>query len=104
MTVSIAQLSKLKARIPEIVNNSQDRQLTQLLEDAEQAILDYTNRSDMLPAMEPLQRELALIYYNRIGLEGIASQSQGGISIQVADDIPKEIKSRLNRYRKVRFR
>ena len=37
MTVSIAQLSKLKARIPEIVNNSQDRQLTQLLEDAEQA-------------------------------------------------------------------
>ena len=104
MTVSFTQLNKLKARIPEIVDDSQNNQLAQLLEDAEQAILDYTNRSDMLPAMEPLQRELALIYYNRIGLEGVASQSQGGISIQVADDIPKEIKSRLNRYRKVRFR
>lgn len=104
MAVKAEQLSKLKVRIPEIVDDSQDNQLTQLLEDAEQAILDYTNRSDILPVMEPLQRELALIYYNRIGLEGISSQSQGGISIQVADDIPKEIKSRLNRYRKVRFR
>ena len=104
MTVSATQLTKLKVRIAEIVDDSQDKQLTQLLEDAEQAILDYTNRIDMLPIMEPLQRELALIYYNRIGLEGIASQSQGGISIQASDDIPKEIKSRLNRYRKVRFR
>lgn len=104
MSASFTQLNKLKVRIPEVVNNSQDKLLTQLLEDAEQAILDYTNRSDMLPAMEPLQRELALISYNRIGLEGVSSQNQGGISVQVAEGIPKEIKARLNRYRKVRFR
>lgn len=103
--MDMEQVRKLKERIPELsMDDSKDFMLIQLLEDAESSILDYTNRSDMLPAMEPLQRELALIYYNRIGLEGIASQSQGGISIQVADDIPKEIKSRLNRYRKVRFR
>lgn len=104
MEVSTEQLSKLKARIPEIVDNSQDALLTQLLEDAGSSILDYTNRTTLLAQMESLQRELALIYYNKIGLEGIASQSQGGISIQVVEGIPKEIKSRLNRYRKVGFR
>lgn len=98
------QVQKLKLRIPDIVDDTQDAILEQLLEDAEGAILEYTNRKSMIPQLEPLQRELALIYYNKIGLEGIASQSQGGISVQVVDGIPKEIKSRLNRYRAVKFR
>lgn len=103
--MDMEQVRKLKERIPELsMDDSKDFMLIQLLEDAESSILDYTNRTTIIPEIKPIQRELALIYYNRIGLEGISSQSQGGISIQVSDGLPKEIKSRLNRYRKVRFR
>ncbi len=103
--MDMEQVRKLKERIPELsMDDSKDFMLIQLLEDAERSILDYTNRTTIIPEIKPIQRDLALIYYNRIGLEGIASQSQGGISIQVYDGLPKEIKSRLNRYRKVRFR
>lgn len=103
--MDMEQVRKLKERIPELsMDDSKDFMLIQLLEDAESSILDYTNRTTIIPEIKPIQRELALIYYNRIGLEGVASQSQGGISIQVSDGLPKEIKSRLNRYRKVMFR
>lgn len=104
MPVSITQLVALKTRIPEVINNSQDKLLTQLLEDAESAILDYTNRTVLTSNLEPLQREIALIYYNRIGSEGVASESQGKISRSYESDLPANIKARLNKYRVARFR
>jgi hypothetical protein len=98
VAVSITQISKLKTRLPEIVNNYQDKLLTQILEDAEAEILDHTNRTVLLPKMEPLQRELAIIYYNRIGSEGVTSQSQGGVSVSYSTDIPEDIRKRIQQY------
>ena len=48
--------------------------------------------------MEPLQRELAIIYYNRIGSEGVSSQSQGGVSVSYSTDIPEAIRKRLQAF------
>ncbi|MCI6276833.1 MAG: phage head-tail connector protein [Clostridium sp.] len=92
----MTQLEKLKIRLPD----AEDALLNQLLEDAENDILDYTNRNVLLPKMEGLQRELAIIYYNRMGSEGETSRSEGGISVSY--EMPQSIKDRLKAYRRLK--
>lgn len=92
----MTQLEKLKIKLPD----TDDKLLTQLLEDAENDILDYTNRNVLLPKMEGLQRDLAIIYYNRLGSEGESSRSEGGISVSY--QMPESIKSRLKSYRRLK--
>lgn len=92
----MTQLEKLKLRLGKDVD---ENLLELLLEDAESEILDYTNRTELTDKMEGLQRELAIIYYNRQGSEGESSRSEGGISVSYSTEIPERIKSRLNTYR-----
>lgn len=49
-----------------------------------------------------LQRELAIVYYNRLGSEGESSRSEGGVSVSYSTDIPENIKKRLNSYRRLK--
>lgn len=91
-------LTKLKLRLG-VADDSQDVLLEQMLEDAQNEILDYCNREVLLPRMEALQRELAIIYYNRQGTEGEVSHSEGGMSVSYSTEIPENIKARLNAYR-----
>lgn len=95
----MTQLEKLKIRLGSDVDDSL---LEILLEEAEAEILDYTNRTELLPKMEGLQRELAIEYYNRQGSEGEASRSEGGVSVSYSTDIPEKIKARLDAYRRLK--
>ena len=98
----MAQLEKLKMRLG-ISDNSEDNLLNMLLEDAEGEILDFCNR-DILPVkVEALQRELAIIYYNRLGSEGETSRSEGGVSVSYSTEIPENIKSRLLAFRRLKL-
>lgn len=92
------QVEKLKNRL----NEEDTDLLKQLLEDAEAEILDYCNRDVLLPRMLGLQRELAIIYYNRLGSEGESSRSEGGVSVSYSTDIPENIKRRLSSYRRLK--
>ena len=93
-------LDKLKLRLGiEPSDASSDNLLYQVLEDAQEEILDYCNRELLLPRMESLQRELAIIYYNRQGSEGESSHSEGGMSVSYSTEIPENIKARLNAYK-----
>lgn len=97
----MAQLDKVKTRLG-ISDSNQDTTLTQMLEDAAAEILDYCNR-DILPTKaEGLQRELAITYYNRQGSEGESSRSEGGISVSYSTEIPDNIRSRLNAFRRLK--
>lgn len=98
----MAQLEKLKIRLG-ISDNSEDNLLNMLLEDAEGEILDYTNRDTLPIKAEALQRELAITYYNRIGSEGEASRSEGGVSVSYSTEIPENIKSRLLAFRRLKL-
>jgi hypothetical protein len=80
---------------------SKDRKLTLLLKKAETQVLNYCNLSALPDALSGIVLDLAVVYYNRSGLEGLISQSQGGISASVMDGIPREIKDNLNRYRRL---
>ena len=97
----MAQLEKLKIRL-EIKDTTQDELFNMVLEDAETEILDYCNRDVILPRMLGLQRELAIVYYNRLGSEGESSRSEGGVSVSYSTDIPENIKRRLNSYRRLK--
>lgn len=92
------QVDKLILRLPDIDINL----AFQLLEDAEAEILDFCNRSALLKKMEPLQRELAIIYYNRMGSEGESSRSEGGVSVSYSTEIPESLKARLISYRRLK--
>ncbi len=72
-----------------------------LLDDAEQFVLSYTQRSRMIPALEKTVCDLAVIAYNRMGTEGEASRSAAGESYSF-EDAPKHVYEVLNRYRLAR--
>ena len=57
---------------------------------AEERLLYLTNRTVMIPRLKAARRDWAVIAYNRWGMEGETSRSQGGIS-SVFAEIPKEI-------------
>lgn len=98
----MAQLDSLKFRL-EITDTEQDTLLQQLLDDAEAAILEDTNREELTFAMQPLQRELAIVYYNRSSASGLKNRSEGGISLTYDTEIPVDIIARLTRYRRLRL-
>lgn len=80
----------------------QDEELLEvLLQEAEEKVLAYTNRSRLIPQLKNPVRELALIAYNRMGTEGESGRSEGGESYSF-QDIPDSIYSVLRQYRLVR--
>ena len=94
----MTQIEKLRLRLG-IKDETQDDLLNMLLEDAQNEILDFTHRNTLLNKMEGLQRELAIIYYNRMNDEGISSRSEGAISVSYSTEIPGNIKDRLKAYK-----
>ena len=99
----MALLDSLKIRLSIATDDTtQDDLLNELLSDAENEILDFCNRDVLLPRMESLQKELAIIYYNRMEHEGETSRSEGGVSVSYTTDIPTNIKNRLISYRRLK--
>lgn len=87
----------------EVLTGSTDEDLlTTLLDDAEEMVLAYTNRTKMISVLEKPVRDLALIAFNRRGTEGENSRSEGGESYSF-NDAPHQIYDTLNRYRLARI-
>ena len=77
--------------------------LNVLLSDAEEKILQMTGRTRMIDGLKPAVRELALINYNRMGSEGMASRSDSEIGISSTfEDIPETLAKQIYRYRLAR--
>lgn len=95
-------LSSIKLR-PGISNNN-DELLKDLITDTITDIKDYINYSDIeeLPTgLISVIKELVIVKCNTLGAEGLNSQSSNGVSENYTNDIPKPIKKKLNRYRKL---
>lgn len=75
--------------------------LATLLQQAEEEILSQTNRTKLNDRLKPYVRKWALIAYNRMGTEGEASRSEGGISSSFIE-IPADIKKAIEENRIVR--
>lgn len=83
-----------------------DELLKDLITDSLQDVKDFINYSDgeELPSgCISIVKELVVIKFNRLGAEGLSGQSASGVSENYIDDIPKSIKKKLYRYRKLRW-
>lgn len=94
------ELNKMKLKL-DIKDNSQDDLLNLYLEDAKDTILELTHLSEVPTSLLSTQVELAIIMYNKEGIEGQTSHSEGGISRSFEDDIPKGIMKKIRAARKL---
>lgn len=88
-----------------ITDNSKDNLLNKLLTKSQNTVFEYCNNTfvDGTPqGVEDLIVELAIIRYNKLGSEGLQSESYSGISQTFNQDIPQDIKSELNKYRRLK--
>lgn len=90
-------LEKLKRRLG-LEDDSKDALLSDLLTDAQQYVIAYTGRATVPDALRGTVLELAAMQYNRLGLEGESSHSEGGVSITV-EGLPQSVRQLLNRCR-----
>ncbi|MDD6882702.1 MAG: head-tail connector protein [Eubacteriales bacterium] len=88
-------LEKLMSRLPD---ERDETLLSELLEDAAAFILAYTGRSSVPQALENAQLQLAVVYYNRRGMEGESQRSEGGVD-RTVDALPRDIAAMLNPFR-----
>ena len=86
------------AMVKKITGETDDDLIELLLQMAEEKVLALTNRTRMINALKPAVREWAIIAYNRLGMQGESSRSEGGITSAFVE-IPKEIQDAIRQYR-----
>lgn len=97
-------ISKLKRKVGiEPTDTSKDTLLEGILLDAQEEFLAYTNRTEIPTAAEIVVVSLAAYNYTKIGFTGIQSQSHSGVNETYTQGYPEELKTQLNKYRKVSF-
>lgn len=84
--------------LKKITGEGDEELLSLLLSMAEEKVLSLANRRKMIYHLKPAVREWATVAYNRMGMQGETSRSEGGISSAFAE-IPKDIETVIKRYR-----
>lgn len=84
--------------LKKITGESDEELLSLLLTMAEEKVLSLAWRTKMIYPLKPAVREWATVAYNRLGMQGETSRSEGGISSAFAE-IPREIEETIKRYR-----
>lgn len=78
--------------------------ITLIVKKAEQIVLDYTRREELVHPMSDIVEDIACWRYNLVGREGVISESVGRNSLNLEQNLPQNIKDRLLKYTKnVRF-
>lgn len=73
----------------------------QLVDDAVEEALNFTHRTEVVEGMLKPIGDLALIAYNRLGVEGETSRTEGGEKYEFAE-MPKGVYTALKGYRLAR--
>lgn len=86
------------------ITNLTDYVLTDLISDALIEVCDYINYidGDTFPdGCKIIVKDMVKMRVNKMGAEGLTSQSYSGQAESYIDDLPAEIKRKLLRYRKL---
>jgi hypothetical protein len=83
-----------------ITSTDKDNLLQLLINQATEEALDYTRRGSA-DGLENIITKMVVFNYNRIGTEGLDSESYSGVSYSYSADYPESILRSLNRYRKL---
>ncbi|OPF51544.1 hypothetical protein BH721_01355 [Clostridium baratii] len=93
-------LEKIKRRSSAAKNES-DELLNDLIDETQEEIKEFTHREDITPSLEGSLIELVVIKCNRLGTEGISSESFSGVSTSYLNGFPKNIEKKLRKCRKL---
>ncbi|MDQ0091664.1 hypothetical protein J2T12_005104 [Paenibacillus anaericanus] len=93
----MTQLDKLKIMLG-IKDDLQDDVIGLLIDDVQEDLLSWTNRTELPVRLESAQRQIVVIRYNMQGVEGQTSHSEGGVS-RSFDDLPQSIRNTVTQYR-----
>ena len=102
MGVNMTQVETIKVLLGESASIFSDSQLTVLISQAESEFKIYCNRSILPVGAESIINDMVIVKCNRMGTEGLQSQSFSGISDSFIDGYPANIINQLNRFRKIR--
>lgn len=84
-----------------ILNDQKDEVLELLIRQATFEVKSFTNRDDVAN-LKDLILQIAIIKYNRMGTEGLASESYSGSSYSYIDTYPDNIIKALKRMRRLK--
>lgn len=93
-------LEKIKKRSDSAANQS-DELINDLIEETQEEIKEYIHREDIPPSLEGSLIELVVIKCNRLGTEGISSESFSGVSTSYINGFPRHIEKKLRKCRKL---
>lgn len=86
------------------ISNFSDELLKDLISDSFNDVAEYINLTlgEAMPlGCISIIKELVVIKINKLGSEGISSESHEGISQSFIEGIPSDVKMKLRRYRKL---
>lgn len=93
------QLTEIVSALSTRLENVNNALLTELVKESIAQVLDYTGQTKLVGSMDIYVKKLAVINYNRLGIEGETQRSEGGITNYLETGIPKDIRQGLNSYR-----
>lgn len=94
-------IEEIKLLLGDAAINYSDAQITLAYKMALAEVEDYCNREADV-TLELIAEKIAVIKLNRIGTEGLSSQSYSGVNESYIDGYPAEIQNVLNRKRKIK--
>ena len=100
MMTSQDLLSQLRLRLPD-VSDAADDLLLSLLRDAAALICALTWRAQVPDELQNAQLRLAVIFFNRMGMEGESEHTEGDIR-RSAQDLPENLRREIFSYRLAR--
>lgn len=98
------QLIRIKTKLfgsASIGQVDKDELLNIYLEDAKDTILELTHLSELPASLLGTQVDLAIIYFNKQGIEGQTAHSEGGVSRSFEEGLPKEILRKIKSVRRL---
>lgn len=94
-------LEKIKIIIG-ITDDSKDNLLALLIEQATSEAINITH-NDKTDNFENIIIQMVIWNYNRLGTEGLNSESYSGVTFNYSSDYPNTLINQLHSYRKVRI-
>lgn len=82
-------------------SNQEDKLILDLIDETQEEIKEFTHREDIPSSLEGSLIELVVIKCNRLGTEGISSESFSGVSTSYLNGFPKHIEKKLRKCRKL---
>lgn len=97
--LNVDQMAELVSSLTTRLQISDSELAIDLIKEAIAQVLDYTGQKKLVGNMDIYVKKLAVINYNRLGVEGETQRTEGGVTNYLEIGIPKDIRLGLNRYR-----